>query len=85
MFIINLFAIFQALASPFILVGTHADSNEDRGALGDKVLQAVKKADDNCRQEFMTEIDMLKYVCLSVMVKLNNLYIMIAKMKFLHF
>lgn len=64
MFIIklNLFVIFQALASPFILVGTHADSNEDRGALGDEVLQAVKKADDNCRQEFTSEIDMLKYV-----------------------
>ena len=43
-------------------MGTHADSNEDRGALGDEVLQAVKKADDNCRQEFIAEIDMLKYV-----------------------
>lgn len=62
MFIINLFVIFQASASPFILVGTHADSSEDRVALGDEVLQAVKKADDNCRQEFASEIDMLKYV-----------------------
>jgi len=54
--------MFQASASPFILVGTHADSNEDRSALGDEVLQAIKKADDDCRQEFMAEIDMLKYV-----------------------
>ena len=59
---LDLLVIFQASASPFILVGTHADSNEDRSDLGDEVLQAVKKADDNCRQEFMAEIDMLKYV-----------------------
>ena len=62
MLTIDLFVMFQASASPFILVGTHADSNEDRSALGDEVLQAVKKADDDCRQEFMAEIDMLKYV-----------------------
>ena len=58
----DLLVIFQASASPFIFIGTHADSNEDRSALGDEVLEAVKKADDNCRQEFMAEIDMLKYV-----------------------
>ena len=62
MSIIHLLVIYQASASPFILVGTHADSNEDRGALGDEVLQSIKKADDNCRQEFIAEIDMLKYV-----------------------
>jgi len=42
------------------LVGTHADSAEDRSSLGDEILQAVNKADANQREEIQAEIDMLR-------------------------
>ena len=43
------------------MVGTHADSGDDWSPLGEEVLQAVKKADSNQRQEIQAEIDMLRY------------------------
>lgn len=46
--------------SPFILVGTHADSADDRTSLSDEILAAVKKADTNQRQEIHAEVDLLK-------------------------
>lgn len=50
----------KAPTSPFIVVGTHADDADDRQELSKQVIQAVKKADSQCRQEYQAEIDTLR-------------------------
>lgn len=47
-------------ASPIILVGTHADSTEDRKTLSDDILHMVNEADVNQRCEVQAEIDSLR-------------------------
>lgn len=42
------------------MVGTHADDADDRQELSKQVIQAVKKADSQCRQEYQAEIDTLR-------------------------